>query len=118
MIVACKKPIAEPLEPGDKVAVAEPHDAGQLVDAAARRLFRVIGVSVKGAESVVELDGGSENGVTADWTGCVVKTASSETCIEGGDVVIIRVGKDKTLVKTHVSDEMLQRSRTVRLAPR
>jgi hypothetical protein len=118
VIVACKKPVAQPLEPHDEVAIAEPHDAGQVLDAAARRVFRVIGVSVKGAEFVVELDGGSENGITEDWTGCVVKTTSSETCIEGGDVVIIRVGKDKTLVTTHVSDEVLLRSRTVRLAPR
>jgi hypothetical protein len=114
-VIACKKPVAKPNQvevavPTNRAVLAEPHDAAVP--------FRVLDISVQGNDLVVRLDGGSANGVTRDWTGCVVKNASSDTCALGGDVVIINVAKHTTTIKTHVADEVLQRSRTVRLAPR
>jgi hypothetical protein len=115
-VIACKKPVAKP----NQVELAEPHDAAVVAERHDAEVvqFRILDISVQANDLVVRLDGGSANGVTRDWTGCVVKNASSDTCALGGDVVIINVAKHTTTIKTHVADEVLQRSRTVRLAPR
>jgi hypothetical protein len=80
--------------------------------------LRVIRIEVQRNASIATLGGGSDQGITKDWTGCFVKDASSDTCRGGGDLVIIRLEPRSTIVKSTATHDQIENTPFVKLWPR
>jgi hypothetical protein len=77
---------------------------------------RVIKNEVQGSDVVITIAVGSDNGITKDWTGRVLR-GDSDTPIDGGDVKVIRVGKRETIGKVRMTTDQIAANPKVKLSP-
>jgi hypothetical protein len=77
---------------------------------------RVIATSVQGGETVITIGIGSDSGVQREWKGQILRGDSNQP-IEGGDVVIINVGKRQTAAKTRLTIDQISQNPNVKLSP-
>jgi hypothetical protein len=77
---------------------------------------RVIGVSVQGSDVLITIGVGSDAGVGKDWKGQVLR-GDSDAPIDGGDVVLVRVGKRDTIGKVHLTTDQISANPKVKLSP-
>lgn len=77
---------------------------------------RTIKTEVAGTETIITIGVGSDQGVTREWKGHVLR-GDSTTPYDGGDVTIINVGKRQTVGKVHLTVDIISQNPKVKLAP-
>ena len=77
---------------------------------------RVINIAVQGADTIVTISAGTDQKVSRDWTGHVLR-GDSDTPLDGGDVVIFRVTKRETFGKVHLTTDVISANPKVKLTP-
>jgi len=77
---------------------------------------RVIKAEVQGNDTVITIAAGSDQGVDKSWVGKVMR-ADSESPLEGGDVIVIRVGKRETVGRVKLTTDIINRNPRVKLSP-
>lgn len=160
VVVACKKPVAEPREPDDedegedesaevlrpRVAASEPPPDAAVVDSAVvdaapppdaplRQSRReplcgehgmtcnpprpmkavVTNVTVEGSGTIVVVNRGADDGVGKDWNVCFVRTRDDDRCRNEGGLVLIRVDKNKTKLRSTLTYDQIERFPYVKL---
>ncbi len=79
---------------------------------------RIIGKEVQGSDLIVRVGIGSDQGVKKGWTGTVIKGAEvTDKAVPGGDVVIVRIDKQVTVVKLKLTADQIAANPYVRLSP-
>jgi hypothetical protein len=79
---------------------------------------RIIGKEVQGNELIVRVGIGSDQGVKKGWVGTVIRGADlSDKAVPGGDVTIVRVDKQVTVIKLKLTADQIASSPYVRLSP-
>ncbi len=79
---------------------------------------RVIGKTVQGSEIIVQVGVGSDAGIKKGWTGTVITGPNaSDRAFPGGDVVIIRIDKQVTVVKVRLTADQVDQNKNVRFSP-
>jgi len=76
----------------------------------------VIKNDAQGGDTIITDGVDSDQGVTRDWKGNVLR-GDSNNPMEGGDVTIINVGKRQTLGKVHLTVDIIAQNPQVKLAP-
>jgi hypothetical protein len=77
---------------------------------------RVIKNEIQGADTLVTIAVGLDQGVSKAWKGHVLR-GDSDTPMDGGDVVVIRVGKRETIGKVHLTTDQISANPRVKLTP-
>jgi hypothetical protein len=78
---------------------------------------RVNHIEAQGSDLIVTIGGaGENNGVNKTWTGKVLR-GDGDTPLEGGDVIIVRVGKKETVGKVHLTPDQINQNPRVKLSP-
>jgi hypothetical protein len=77
---------------------------------------RVISTSVQGSDTVITIAVGSDQGVTREWKGHVLRGDSTNP-YDGGDVTIINVGKRQTVGKVKLTIDIISQNPKVKLGP-
>jgi hypothetical protein len=95
----------DPLNPNCDNAVAEPV------------IGKVIKNEVQGNDVLITIGAaGTDKGVATNWKGHVLR-GDSDTPIDGGDVLVIHVGKRETLGKVHMTTDQISANPRVKLTP-
>lgn len=79
-------------------------------------IARVIKTEVQGSNTLITIAAGSDQNVGKGWRGSVLR-GDSETTVDGGDVMVIRVGKRETLGKVGLTTDQVRANPRVRLTP-
>jgi hypothetical protein len=77
---------------------------------------RVIKTEVQGSDVVITIAAGSDAGVAKGWTGRVLR-GDSDNNLDGGEVVVIRVGKRETVGKVRLTTDQVSANPRVKLSP-
>jgi len=77
---------------------------------------RVIKNEVQGGDVLITIAAGTDQGVSKAWKGRVLR-GDTDTPMEGGDVVVIRVGKRETIGKVHLTTDQVSANPRVKLTP-
>jgi hypothetical protein len=77
---------------------------------------RVIKNEVQGADTVITVAAGTDQGVGTTWTGHVLR-GDSETPLDGGDVHIFRCGKRECAGRVHLTTDTISNNPRVKLTP-
>jgi hypothetical protein len=77
---------------------------------------RVLKTEVQGADTVVTLSAGSEQGVTTSWTGHVLRGESADPLADG-EVHVFRVGKRECAGRVHLTTDVIGSNPRVKLTP-
>jgi hypothetical protein len=77
---------------------------------------RVVNIAVQGSDVLVTIPIGSEKGVTTDWKGQILR-GSSDTPLDGGEVVIVRVTNKASLGKVHLTADQINANQKIKLIP-
>jgi hypothetical protein len=77
---------------------------------------RVIKNEIQNGETLITVAAGSDQGVSKAWKGHVLR-GDSDTPMDGGDVVVIRVGKRETIGKVHLTTDQVSANPRVKLTP-
>lgn len=77
---------------------------------------RVIKNEIQNGETLITIAAGSDQGVSKAWKGHVLR-GDSDTPMDGGDVVVIRVGKRETIGKVHLTTDQVSANPRVKLTP-
>jgi hypothetical protein len=77
---------------------------------------RVIKNEVQGSDVLITIAAGTDQGVSKAWKGRVLR-GDGDTPMEGGDVVVIRVGKRETIGKVHLTTDQISANPRVKLTP-
>ena len=78
---------------------------------------RVIKNEVQGADTLITISAGTEQGVGAKgWKGHVLR-GDGDSYLDGGEVTLIRVGKRDTLGKVHLTTDVISQNPKVKLTP-
>jgi hypothetical protein len=77
---------------------------------------RVLKNELQGGDTVITIAAGSEQGITTNWTGLVLRGDSNAT-IDGSDIKLIRVGKRECVGKTKLTIDQLAANPKVKLSP-
>lgn len=77
---------------------------------------RVIKTEIQGSDVVITISVGSDKGVAQGWKGKVLR-GDSDTPIDNGDVLVIRVGKRETVGKVHLTTDQISSNPRVKLSP-
>jgi hypothetical protein len=76
----------------------------------------VLSNEVQGSDVLITIGAGSDQGVSKSWKGHVLR-GDSETPMEGGDVIVVRVEKRKTIGKVHLTTDQISANPRVKLTP-
>lgn len=79
-------------------------------------IARVIKNEVQGSDVLITIAAGSDQLVEKGWRGTVLR-GDSENPVEGGEVVVIRVGKRETLGKVRLTTDQISANPRVKLSP-
>lgn len=79
-------------------------------------IARVIKNEVQGTDALITIAAGSDQYVEKGWRGSVLR-GDSESPMDGGEVVVIRVGKRETLGKVHLPIDIISANPRVKLSP-
>lgn len=85
-------------------------------DTALPVIARVIKNEVQGSDVLITIAAGSDQMVAKGWRGTVLR-GDSESAIEGGEVIVIRVGKRETLGKVRLTTDQVGANPRVKLTP-
>jgi hypothetical protein len=77
---------------------------------------RVIKNEIQGTDTLITVAAGSDQGVGKTWKGHVLR-GDTDSPMDGGDVVIIRVGKRETIGKVHLTTDQVGANPRVKLTP-
>jgi hypothetical protein len=77
---------------------------------------RVIKTEVQGADTLITIAIGEDQGVSKGWSGRVLR-GDSDNPMDGGDVQVIRVGKRETIGKTRLTTDQISANNRVKLSP-
>jgi hypothetical protein len=77
---------------------------------------RALKTEVSGSDTIVTISVGSDNGVTRDWKGHVLR-GDTTTPYDGGDVTIINVAKRQTVGKVHLTVDIIAANPKIKLTP-
>jgi hypothetical protein len=77
---------------------------------------RVIKHDVQGTETLITIAAGEDQGVAKGWTGRVLR-GDSDNAMDGGEVVLIRVGRRETIGKVKLTTDQISANPRVRLSP-
>jgi hypothetical protein len=77
---------------------------------------RVIKNEVQGSDVIITIAAGTDQGVSKGWAGKVMR-GDSDTPMEGGEVMVIRVGKRETVGKVHLTTDQISANPRVKLIP-
>jgi hypothetical protein len=77
---------------------------------------RIISNQVQGGDTVITVAVGSDQGVTREWRGQVLR-GDSNTPLDGGDVTVINVGKRQTVARVHLTVDIIAHNLRVKLGP-
>jgi hypothetical protein len=77
---------------------------------------RVIKNEVQGSETVITIAAGEDQGVSKGWTGRVLR-GDSDNPMDGGEVIVIRVGKRETIGKVKLTTDQISANPRVKLSP-
>jgi hypothetical protein len=77
---------------------------------------RVIKTEVQGSDVIITVAVGSDQGVQKGWSGRVLR-GDSESPLDGGDVLVIRVGKRETVGKVKLTTDQVTSNPKVKLSP-
>jgi len=79
---------------------------------------RVIRKEVQGSEIFITVGVGSDQGIKRDWNGTVVTGPDvNSRAFPGGEVRIIRIDKNATVVKVRLTADQVDRNKNVRFSP-
>jgi hypothetical protein len=76
---------------------------------------RVQSVQVSGAEVIIQISVGSDQGVKPSWSGRVLR-GDTDTPLDGGDVKIVRVDKRSTVAKVKLTTDQVNSNPFVKLS--
>lgn len=77
---------------------------------------RVIKNEVQGSDTLITIAVGEDQGVSKGWTGRVLR-GSSDSPMDGGEVIVIRVGKRETIGKVRLTTDQISANPRVKLSP-
>jgi hypothetical protein len=79
---------------------------------------RVIGKTVQGSDIFVQVGIGSDQGLKKTWVGTITTGPNlTDRAFPGGDVVIVRIDKAVTVVKTRLTADQVDQNKNVRFSP-
>jgi hypothetical protein len=77
---------------------------------------RVQNIQVQGNEVLVTIPRGSDQGVTTDWKGTLLRSGSNDP-LPGGDITIVRVAAKQTLGKVQLTPDQVNANQNCKLIP-
>jgi hypothetical protein len=77
---------------------------------------RVIKTEIQQNDTIITIAAGTDQGVSKAWKGHVLR-ADSDSPMDGGDVIVIRVGKRETIGKAHLTTDQISANPRVKLIP-
>ncbi|GEM_PF-1004648 len=77
---------------------------------------RVIKNEVQGSDTIITIAAGSDQGVSKAWKGHVLR-GDGDATMDGGEVIVIRVGKRETVGKVHLTTDQVSANPRVKLTP-
>jgi hypothetical protein len=78
---------------------------------------RVLTKSVDGGDLLVSIGVGSAQGVDKSWTSATVLRAGTTSPLSGGNATIVLINKNTTVVRVHLTLDVLTANDQIRLAP-
>ena len=77
---------------------------------------RVVGIQLAGRFVIVTLKGGTNRGISRDWTGSLLRGGSSNA-LTGGELEIIKVTKSKTVARVKLTIDQVSANKSALLSP-